>query len=263
MREICHKGLARLVGVYGSVRVQKKLLPELLNASVEPDLENRQKIEGSLEIIYKVIPTLSKWYYEHTIGAKETAISNLKNAHYALIKGDQAWISFLGHALHFIADWGTPYHSPFSLVDTVIPITVMGGIGIGIFGLIVNLLNESDEIFENTTKWGLLGAAASGGISLIYQYFEHKNFEEQCDEYWDSYENIIIQKFTSIKNHFQFPKDFEDAVEIFEKMMNDLRNISKNTVPDWILQNNGYNFSDYMVQIALVMDFAVRIISYC
>ena len=85
----------------------------------------------------------------------------------------------------------------------------------------------------------------------------------KCDEYWEKYDNIIIQKFISIKTNIHFPKDFEDAVEIFEKMMDDLRNKSENTAPDWILLDDGYNFVDYMIQIALVLDFAIRIVSYC
>ena len=261
MREICHKGLARMAGVYGSVRVQKKLLPELINASVEPDLEYRQKIEDNLGNIFKLIPTVFKWFYEHTIGAKDEAILNLKNAHYALIKGDQEWIRFLGRTLHFIADWGTLYHSPSSMVDIIIPTSIMGGIGAGLLSLVFNWLEESDEIIENSAKWGLFGAIASGGFSMVNQYLEHKNFEKKCDEYWDRYENLINKKFTAIKNQFHFPKDFEDAVEIFEEIMNDLGNISKNTITDMFFKNNGSSFSDYMVQIAIIMDFTIRIVS--
>ena len=251
-----------MVGVYGSVLVQKKFLTQLVIASVEPDLENRQEIENNLNNLPNVIPIISKWLFEHTTGAKELTILNLRKAYNAFLKNHPSWISFLGQALHYITDWGTPYHSSLSLVNLVIPTTVIGGVGMGIFGLIVSWLNGSDEMLKSATKWGLLGAAASCGISLIDIYLKHKRFEEQCDKYWDRYENMIIQKFKSKKKGFQLPKNFEEAIEIFERMMNNLRNICNNTSPDWILLNNGYNFADYMVQIAVVMDFAYQIITY-
>ncbi len=262
MREICHKGLARLVGVYGSVRVQKKFLTRLVNASVEPDLENRQEIENNLNNLPNVIPILSKWLFEHTTGAMELAILNLRKGYNAFLKNHPSWISFLGQALHYITDWGTPYHSSVSLVNLVIPTIVIGGVGWAIFGLIVSWLNGSDEMLKSATKWGLLGAATSGGISIIDLYLRHKSFEEKCDKYWERYENMIIQKFKSIKERYQLPKNFEEAIKIFEEMMNDLRNICNNTSPDWILQDNGYNFTNYMVQIVLVMDFACQVIKY-
>jgi len=61
LRERCHKGLAEVVGAYGSIHIHKKFLPKLLIASIEPDLENRQNIENNLDDLPKVIPILSKW----------------------------------------------------------------------------------------------------------------------------------------------------------------------------------------------------------
>ena len=63
-----------MVGAYGSVHIHKKFLPELSIASVELDLENKQNIENNLDDLPKIIPILSKWFIEHTIGAKELAI---------------------------------------------------------------------------------------------------------------------------------------------------------------------------------------------
>ncbi len=148
------------------------------------------------------------------------------------------------------------------MADSVIPTTIKGGTGTAILSLFANKLNGNDENLKNATKWGIVGAVVSGIFSLINQYLDHKKFEEQCDEYWDKYENLIIQKFKSIKKKFNTHKFFEEAVEIFEMKMNNLLNISNDTTPDWILLENGYNFADYMVQIALVIDFANQIISY-
>ncbi len=262
MRERCHKGLAELVGAYGSAHIHKKFLPELSIASVEPDLENRQNIENNLDDLPKIIPILSKWFIEHTIGAKELAILNLRNSYEARLKDDPSWINFLGLIFHYITDWGTPYHSPVSLANPVIPTTVIGGISIGILRIIINWVNGSSEILNGVTKWGLSGAAALGGISLISLYLEHKNFEEQCNEYWDNNKNLIIKQFLSQKKDFHLPRNFEEAIGIFEEKMNDLRIICNYTSPDWILSNRGENFADYMVQIAVVMDFAIQIIGY-
>ncbi len=262
MRERCHKGLAELVGAYGSVHINKKFLPELVIASVEPDLKNTQNIENNLDDLPKIIIILSKWFIEHTIGAKELAFLNLRNSYEARLKDDPSWIGFLGLVFHYITDWGTPYHSPVSLANPVIPTTVIGGISTGVLRLILNWISGSREILNGVTKWGLSGAAASGGISLISLYLEHKNFEEQCDEYWDNNKNLITKQFLAQKKGFHLPRNFEEAIEIFEKKMKDLRTLCNNTSPNWILSSVGKNYANYMVQIAVVMDLAIQIIKY-
>jgi len=262
LRERCHKGLAELVGAYGSVHILKNFLPKLLIASIKPDLENRQSIEDNLDDLSKIIPILSTWFIEHTIIAKELAILNLRKGREARLKNNPTWINFLGVAFHYITDWGTPYHSPVFLANSVIPITVVGGISMGLLRFIINCINGSSKILNNVIKWGRFGAAASCGISLIFLYLEHKIFEDQCEDYWYSNKNLIIKQFLAQKKDFYLPRNFEVAIEIFEEKMKDLRFLCNNTSPDWILSNNGDNFADYMVQIALVMEFAIQIIKY-
>lgn len=262
LKEICHKGLAKLVGVCGSVHIDKKFISELLIASVKPDLENRQIIENNLDDLPKIIPILFKWLIEHTVGAKELAILNLRNCYEAHLRDDPSWISFLGIVFHYITDWGTPYHSPVSLANPVIRAIVIGGIGIGVLKIIINWISGSSELLNGVTKWGLSGAATSGGISLISLYLKHKNFEEQCDEFWDNNKKLIIKQFLAQKKDFHLPRTFEEAIEIFEEKMKDLQTMCNNTSPDWILSNKGGNFADYMIQIAIVMDYAIRIIKY-
>jgi len=262
MKEICHKGLAKLVGVYGSNPMNKKDLFELIEASIEPDVENRKNIEKNLHIIPKVIPILFDWLGKHTIGAKEMAVLNLRKAYNAHFKDDPSWISFLGWTMHYITDWGTPYHSPISVANPVIPKTIIGGIGMGLLGIIANRKHGSKKMLEGAAKWGLVGTAVSGGSSLINLYLEHKIFEEQCDEFWDRYESIIIREFASQKEILHLPRYFEEAIEKFEEKMNELRTICNETSPNWILSSGGKNFADYMVQIAEVMDFAIQIINY-
>jgi len=115
LREICHKGLAKLVGAYGSLSMNNEALSELIKASIEPDLEIRKNIEKNLQNIPKVVPILFEWLIEHTIGAKEKAILNLKKAKNTHLKDDSSWIGFLGQTFHYITDWGTPYHAPLSV----------------------------------------------------------------------------------------------------------------------------------------------------
>lgn len=262
LRELCHKGLAKLVGAYGSISMNNKDLSELIKASIEPDLENRKNIEKNLQKIPKVIPILFEWLVEHTIGAKEKAILNLRKAKNAYLKDDPSWISFLGRTLHYITDWGTPYHSPLSVANPVIPKTIIWGLGMGLLGIIANRRKGLKKMLESAIKWSLIGAAVSGASNLIELYLEHNIFEEKCDEYWGRYESGIIRKFVSLKKVLPLPRNFEDAIEIFKEKMKELRTLCNNTSPNWILSSEGENYADYMVQISVVMDFAIQIINH-
>lgn len=260
MREVCHKGLAKLVGAYGSVSVKNEDLPELIKASIEPDLENRKNIEENLQNVPKVLPILFEWLVEHTIGAKEKAIINLRKSKNTHHKEDSSWISFLGYSFHFITDWGTLYHSPLSVANPVIPNTIVGTLTMVLLGVFANRKRGSKKMLESAIKWGLVGAGTSGGSNLIKLYLDHKIFEEQCDEYWIKYKSLIRRKFTSQQKIIHLPKDFEKVIILFDEKMNDLRIRCNMTSPDFILSNDGENFADYMAQIAVVMDFAIQII---
>ena len=262
MRERSHKGLAELVGTYGSVPVNDEDLFELIKTSIEPDLENRKNIEKNLQNIPKVVPILFEWLVEHTIGAKENAILNLRKAKNAYLKDDPSWISFLGQTFHYITDWGTPYHSPLSVANPVIPKTIIWGLSTGLLGVITNRRKGVKKMLESFIKWSLIGAAVSGGSNLIELYLEHNIFEQKCDGYWDRYESLIVRKFVSQKKVLHLPKNYEEAIEIFKEKIKFLRTLCNNTSPNWILSNLGKNYADYMVQIAVVMDFAIQIFNY-
>jgi len=262
LREICHKGLARLVGAYGSFPMNNEELSELIKTSIEPDLEMRMNIEKNLRDISKIIPLLFEWLVEHTIGAKEQAFLNLRKAKNAYLEDGPSWISFLGHSFHYITDWGTPYHSPLSVVNPVIPNTISWALIMGLIGAIYNHKKGSKKMLKSAIKWGLVGAGTSGGSSLVKLYLDHKIFEEQCDEYWDKFKSTISRKFISQKKVIPLPRNFEGAIMLFEEKMNTLRSICNNRSHDWILSNDGDNFADYMVQIAVVLDYANKIIKY-
>jgi len=88
MREKCHKGLSALVFESGFNNYSKKNLLKIINASIEPDLENRLLIDQNLDNPSIVLPTLSKWLSEHTTGARRLALENLEKAYYARLRND-------------------------------------------------------------------------------------------------------------------------------------------------------------------------------
>ena len=93
MKEITHKGLARLVGVYGSYPTDYNNLQILESSSVEPDSLNREELGKGL---IKAIPTSIKWLVDHTIRAKELAIQYINEATKAYNSGDYSWSRWLG-----------------------------------------------------------------------------------------------------------------------------------------------------------------------
>jgi hypothetical protein len=260
MREKCHKGLTKLVFKKGRYHFPKNVLSLLLKASIEPDQEYRQTIERNLDDPLKVLPILSKWLSEHTIGARKLALLNLKKAYYARLKGDPSWVYFLGLASHYIIDWGTPYHSPVTIAKKVIPLTILGGLGSAFLKYMINLMDEDMETQEGVSQWGLFGASAVSGFSLLNQYFKHNNFEKRCDELWEQYEHLININYDFPYINHQLSNNFKDAMATFDRKMEELRYVCENTTPDWILSDNGKNFMDYMIQIAIVMEYACKII---
>ena len=117
-------------------------------------------------------------------------------------------------------------------------------------------------MFESAIRWGLIGAGTSSVTSLIKLYLDHNIFEKKCDEYWNRYKRLISRKFASQKKVLCLPKSFEEAIVLFDEPMNNLRTICNSTSPDWIFSSDGENFAVYMVQIAIVMDYAFQIINY-
>lgn len=260
MRENCHKGLVRLIGAYGSFPMSNEDLSELIKASIEPDMEKRMNIEKNIQDFSKIVPIIFEWLVKHTIGAKENAILNLRKAKNAHVKNDPCWINFLGRSFHYITDWGTPYHAPISVANPVIAFTIFGTLIMGLIGTIVNRKKGSKKILKSAIKWSLVGAVTSAGSSLVKLYLDHKIFEERCDEFWEKYESMIISKFLSQKKVLHLPKSFETGIMLIDEKMNNLRSFCNNRSPDWILSSDGDNFADYIIQIAIMLDYTVQII---
>ena len=261
MRENCHKGLSEMVFENDFGYKTKGLLTKILDASIEPDLENRLLIEQNLDYPLKILPILSKWLSEHTSGARKLALEKLEKAYLARLRNDPLWSHYLGLCFHYITDWGTPYHSPVSIAKKVVPYSILGGIGIGLFKTLINWINNNGKIQEGVLDWSLLGAGATGATSLVLQYIKHNDFEKQCDVYWNKYKYMIKKYFNSSKIKYQIPSSYEGAFEKFNQLMYKLRNTCESTSPDWILAD-GNNFVDYMIKIAIVMDYAYKIVVF-
>lgn len=108
MKEITHKGLARLVGLYGSHAIDSNDLQILESSSVEPDEKNRENLGKGM---FEAIMTSIGWFADHTAKAKELSIQYINKASEAYNSADHSWSRWLGWSFHFITDWATPYHS--------------------------------------------------------------------------------------------------------------------------------------------------------
>ena len=253
MKEICHKGLAKLVGQYGSSLIDPNALEIVVNASVEPDKIDREKF--SENFFFGI-----KWLFNHTIGAKELAVSYLRNACDAYAKKNNSWLKNLGFAFHFITDWGTPYHSPTSKSNPFLDITEVGAKLGGKIGIMSKSnKNWRDELRE-FVKGALIGGGIFGSIALILLYFSHNNFESRCDELWNENIPLIRKHFRGKLVHPKLPKKINLALDLFEEKMNNLHQRSENLHADWIDNCSNEEYADYMSDISIVMDLACQIV---
>lgn len=92
MKELTHKGLARLVGLYGFHSIDSNNLEILVSSSVEPDLINREEIGKGIS---KAFMTSIGWLADHTDRAKELSIQNINKAIEAYNFGDPSWSRWL------------------------------------------------------------------------------------------------------------------------------------------------------------------------
>ena len=235
MKEITHKGLARLVGVYGSYPIDSNNLETLESSSVEPDRLNREEIgKGS----FKAITTSIEWLVDHTVKAKELAIQYINEATSAYNSGDHSWSRWLGWCFHFITDWATPYHSLTSKSNSI--------------------LNSTSDTFKKASENddGLLLTILKGVSNLIKFKVDHDNFEDICEERWQQNETIVKNNFIKFKNN---RLSFVD-LNIFNEMMDDLRFKYENLSADWSINSTNQEFARYMAEIAIVMDVACCIV---
>lgn len=237
MKEITHKGLARLVGLYGSYPVASNNLQILESSSVEPDFLNREEIsKGPFK--FKAITTSIKWLVDHTIRAKELSIQYIKEAIKAYNSGDHSWSRWLGWCFHFITDWAVPYHSATSKSNPI--------------------LNSTSDIFKKASEndEGLLLPILEIVFNLIKFKVDHDKFEDKCEERWQQNETIVKNNFIKFKN---IRMSFAD-LNVFNGVMDDLRLKCENLPADWSINSTNQEFARYMAEIAIVMDVACCIV---
>ncbi len=235
MREITHKGLARLVGLYGSHTIDSVNLQILESSSVEPDEINREELrKGMLEAIMTSIV----WFADHTDKAKELSIQNINKTSEAYNSGDQSWSRWLGWVFHFIADWATPYHSSNTMSKYILD-------------------SKSDILNKESEKGGIsLLTILDKFLNLVKFKADHDKFEDICEDRWQQNNSIIKDNFIKFKEN---SISFVD-LEIFNEKMEELRAKYENKLLDWIIDCSDQEFSRYMTDIAKVMDVACQIV---
>ena len=252
MKEICHKGFARLVGTYGAMPMEPEALEIIINASVEPDQIDK-------EIFSKNVFYGAKWLYNHTIGAKELAVNYLRNAYDAHASDESSWIRELGFAFHFITDWATPHHSLKSNSNPLIGLTKTGAqLGGAIGGI-----SEPDKDSSKELKGSLIGGGILGLIGLIALPISHSRFESRCDKRWEKNTQLVTEFFrvkAEKAENNQLPEQLDLALDLFDKKMNNLRQLCEKLPFFWIDRCDNVEFANYMVEIALVLNFACQII---
>ncbi len=235
MREITHKGLARLVGLYGSHSIDSDNLQILESSSVEPDEKNKEELsKGILEAIMISIG----WFTDHTAKAKELSIQYINKSYEAYNSGDHSWSRWLGWCFHFITDWATPYHSLKSMSRYISD-------------------SKSDKSNkESANEDGFFLNSLKDVSGLLKFKIDHDKFEVICEERWQQDEPIIKDNFIQFKHKRM---SFVD-LEIFNEMMDELQAKCENLLLDWIINCTDQEFARYMTDIAIVMDVACCIV---
>ncbi len=178
MREITHKGLARLVGLYGSHTIDSDNLQILESSSVEPDEINREELRKGM---FEAIMTSMVWFADHTDRAKELSIQFINKTSEAYNSGDQSWSRWLGWVFHFITDWATPYHSSNTMSKYI--------------------LDSKSDIFNKESEkvgisfWTILDKL----LNLVKFKADHDKFEDICEDRWSQYNSIIKDNFIKFK----------------------------------------------------------------
>ena len=236
MREITHKGLARLVGLYGSHAIDSDNLQILESSSVEPDEINR---EGLRKGMFEAIMTSIGWIADHTDRAKDLSIQYITEASEAYNSGEQSWSRWLGWVFHFITDWATPYHSSNTMSKYI--------------------LDSKSDIFNKESENGGVSfwtIVLDRLLNLVKFKADHDKFEDKCEERWQQNNSIIKNNFIKFKEN---SISFVD-LKIFSEKMDELRVKCENKLLDWITDCSDQEFSLYMTDIAKVMDVACRIV---
>jgi hypothetical protein len=257
LKEICHSGLAMLIGEHGTFPVESWVLDTLISSSIEPDQINKQQMAKNL---MNTLTISLEWLIDHTIRAKELAIRCVQMAIRAKRNGSNLWPRYLGWAFHYIADWGTPHHSPISKSNPVLASTGTGAVIGGVIGGISKSEEKLGAKLKRILKGALIGAGVGGGIGVLNLVIHHNEFENRCDQRWESAVALIKDSFIIVKRLQLHPSQSQKALHTFQSMMVDLRESCNNLPADWINTSSDIEFADYMVKIALIMDFACQIV---
>ena len=191
MDELCHKELARIVVTENSYYLEQEQLVRVVDSAIEPDKINKNLIA---ENFMNILTVPFEWLVDHSIRAKELAIDCIKNAIKARKEENASWLRLTGWAFHYIADWGTPHHSPTSKSNPVLKSAGIGAIIGGIVGAISKSGKDKDEIRKGVTQGALAGAGVGGGLGSINLAMKHSKFEALCDERWKVNCDIILKQ---------------------------------------------------------------------
>ncbi len=242
MEPIVHQGLSNLVIQMGNVQIRSYEAKNIVKASIEPDLLNKQEIEANM---LKTPKVLYNWWKEHSLWAKDLAIIYIKEAQKAYRDQESNWTQYLGWAFHFITDRATPYHSPNKLKP------------------LINSIQDDFEEGANSLKGfsvksqiagGLLNVGANLFSKAIDLKINHDDFEDLCDEKWISCKSMISEILLSLKK----PDRSIINLSFIEKKINYLHEKYKDISLKWINTNN--NYEKYMAEIVFVMDLAYQFI---
>ncbi|TFF99517.1 MAG: hypothetical protein EU541_04730 [Promethearchaeota archaeon] len=254
--------MSKLVGKWGTIQIPSRNLEKLIEFSIEPDQIHKQKI---VENLFENLSVSFEWLINHTVRAKKMAIQSIKIAYKERQQGSIAWVQHLGWAFHFITDWATPHHSPSSKSN---PIPAMVGFG-ALFGGILGGLSTSSKkekkerknYFKEIIKGSLIGAGVMGTAGTVKLSKNHNKFEDICDERWQTLTfDTISPIFKEKKINLNLSQDWNTQLSEFQKLMKDLRNYANNLPSDWIDTCDQKEFIEYMIKIAIVMDFAAQMI---
>ena len=257
MKNKSHQELTKLVVTNDPSEFNTTIRLDLIKYSIEPDETNKQRI---MENILNALTIPIEWLVNHTIRAKDLAIRCIWSAYEAKQNEDPNWVRYLGWALHYIADWSTPHHSPISRSNPVPAITGLGTLIGALLGGLAKSGEGLEEVLKGAAKGALIGGGISGVASIVGLAIEHNAFEIECDNRWDVNSNLTIQRFNKLKNNFIPSKEIGIAFESFEGLMEDLRYECNNLRSDWISVSSDGEYSDYLGNIALVMNFACQMV---
>ncbi|KKL11281.1 hypothetical protein LCGC14_2547380 [marine sediment metagenome] len=260
MKELVHRECGYLVGTYGSVKINLSTIDTLVKSSVEPDKLNKEEIRKDL---FNLLTIPMEWLINHTIRAKTLAIRCLWEAHQLHRIGDSNWVRILGWAYHYIADWATPHHSPTSNANQVPILMGLGSILGGFLGGIARSSGSLEDTLKGIAQGALVGTTILGGVGIIGLIIDHSEFEDICDIRWVKNVDLIKQRFITQTENQILHISFEENLSLFDLKMNDLRNECNALSSDWIHSSNSLTFAEYMVNIALLIDFATLFVTTC